>query len=131
MTARTTVISILAGLVVLAAAAAGVIAYRGDDGAVIRGVALGAGLGAAASVVEALLVHDALRRPRGQALRVVLLGFGFRLVFLLAGTLVLDALKVADAAAFALCFLAGFLASLPALAAVTSGRAMRNGEAAS
>jgi hypothetical protein len=131
MTVRSTVFSILAGLVVLAAAAAGVIAFRGDDGAVLRGVGLGAGLGAAGSVVEALLVHDALRRPKGQALRVVLLGFGFRLAFLLGATLVLDALKVADAAAFALCFLAGFLASLPALTAATSGSAMRNGEAAS
>ncbi len=131
MTARTTALTTLAGIAVLAAVAAGVVAFRGDDAAVIRGVALGAGLGAAGSVVEAILVHDALRRPRGQALRIVLLGFGLRLAFLLGATLALDATGVADAASFALCFLGGFLASLPALAAATSGRAMRNGGAAS
>ena len=131
MTTRTTALSIFAGLLVLAATAAGVIAFRGGDGGVIRGVALGAGLGAAGSVVESLLVHEALRRPKGQALRVVLLGFSFRLAFLLGATLVLDATGLADAASFALCFLGGFLASFPALAAATSGSAIRNGGAAS
>jgi len=130
MTARATALSILAGLGVLAAAAAGVLSFRGSDGWVVRGVALGTGLGAAGSALEAVLVAGALRRPRGQALRIVLLGFGFRLATLLGATLVLDATGLADPVAFALCFLAGFLSSLPVLAAAAAGGSPRNGESA-
>ena len=39
--------------------------------------------------------------------------------------------EFADPAAFCLCFLGGFLASLPVLASVVSGGAMRGGGAAS
>ncbi|HEU4394797.1 MAG TPA: hypothetical protein VFS92_04465 [Planctomycetota bacterium] len=131
MTARATSLSILAGLAVLAATAAGVIAFRGGEGWAIRGVVLGTGLGAAGSAVEAWLVAEALRRPKGQALSVVLMGFGFRLAFLLGATLVLDATGLADPVSFALCFLGGFLASLPVLAAAAGGGRVPNGGAAS
>jgi hypothetical protein len=131
MTSRATALSILAGLGILAAAAAGALAIRGGDPWVVRGVALGAGLGAAGSVLEAFLVQGALRRPRGQALGIVLAGFGLRLGFLLVATLVLDATGLADAVAFALCFLGGFLASLPVLAAAVAGARPRNGESVS
>lgn len=131
MTARATALSILAGLGILAAVAAAVLSFRGGDGWVVRGVALGTGLGAAGSALEAALVHGALRRPRGQALRIVLMGFGFRLATLLGAALVLDATGLADPVAFALCFLAGFLASFPVLAVAATGASPRNGESAS
>lgn len=129
MTNRSTVGALLAGLGILALVAWAVVAYRGGDAAAIRGAGIGAGLGAAGSLLEAWLVTDALRRPRGQALRIVLLGFLFRLVLLVGISLILKSTGLADAAAFALCFLGGFLASLPLLAAATGGSAPRNGEA--
>ncbi len=131
MKARTTAMALLAGLGILAAVAWGVLVFRGNEPFVVRGIGMGVGLGAAGSLLEAWLVTDALRRPRGQALRIVLLGFTFRLFLLLGASLVLNATKFADPAAFCLCFLGGFLASLPVLAAVVSGGSVRNGGARS
>jgi hypothetical protein len=129
MRTKPIVLAFLAGLGILAAVAWGVLAYRGNGPWVVRGIALGVGLGAAGSLLEAWLVTDALRRPRGQALGIVLAGFGFRLFLLLSVSLVLAATKFADPAAFCLCFLGGFLGSLPVLAAVVSSGSVRNGGA--
>lgn len=124
MSPRSTALSFLAGLVALAACAAAVLSFRGTGPAALAGVVLGVLGGAGGSALELFLVRRALSRPRGSALSIVLGGFLFRLAVLAGGALLLDATGFADAAAFALCFLGGFLSSLPVLAAVVS----RDGE---
>jgi hypothetical protein len=130
MTTRSTLLSCLAGFLALAAMGAGVLSFRGTGPAVLTGVALGVLGGAGGSVLEVVLVRRALSRARGAALSIVLGGFLFRLAVLVGGALLLHSTGYADAAAFALCFLAGFLSSLPVLAAVVAGeRSPTNGEA--
>jgi hypothetical protein len=121
MTARATAAGLLAGFVLLAVVAGGVLLFRGDQPGAAAGIALGVLLGAGGSALEAALVRRALLKPRGPALGIVLGGFLLRLVVLAAVTFALDATGLADAASFALCFLGGFLASLPVLAAAVAG----------
>ena len=118
MSARTTIPAFLLGGAVLAGVAWAVVAFRGGGPAVLRGAGIGVLLGAGGLALEALLVQRALGQPRGQALRIVLGGFVARLVLLAGVSLALAAGTFADAPSFALCFLGGFLASLPFLAVV-------------
>ena len=118
MNARTTVPAFLLGAAVLAGVAWATLSLRGGGAAALRGAGLGVLLGAGGLALEALLVHRALGQPRGQALRIVLGGFLARLVLLAGVSLALSAGTFADAPSFALCFLGGFLASLPFLAVV-------------
>src|SRR3990167_4378575 len=117
-----------ASLGILAAVAWGVTAYLGTGQEVVRGLGLGFLLGAGGGVVEIAFMRRALERPLNRALRVVLAGFGLRILALFAGTVFFMATRHADPAAFALAFLGGFLAFLPVLGALTIGR-QRNGEA--
>ena len=87
MSARSVLLATLLGLGVLAAASASVLLLRGSDPAVVRGVVLGAGLGAAGIAVEAVLLVRALALPHGPALRVVTAGFLVRLTVLACGYL--------------------------------------------
>ena len=121
MTVRSAALALAAGFALLAAVAFGVLSFRGTGPEAVRGVVLGVLLGAGGSVLEAVLVQKALRQPRGPALLIVLGGFLLRLVLLVVVTLAVDAAKFADGAAFALCFLGGFLASIPVLWAVVAG----------
>jgi hypothetical protein len=119
MAGRATALSLLGGTAILGAAALGVLGFRGDAPGAVAGVLLGVGLGAAGSVLEMVLVSAALRQRRPAALRIVLAGFGLRLVALLAITLAAHRSGFADPVSFALCFLAGFLAAVPFLAVVS------------
>ncbi len=123
MTTRAAVLSAAAGLGVLAGVAWAVVSLRGGGVAALRGAELGVLLGAGGLVLEAILVHRALGQPRGRALRIVLGGFLARLVLLAGVSFALAAGTFADAPAFALCFLGGFLASLPFLAVAVRGGA--------
>ena len=127
MSARFPILSSLAGVAVLGGASVGVLAFRGSGPEALRGVALGAGLGALGAVLEAVMVVRAFSFPRGDALRIVLAGFGGRLIALVAGTLLLRATGFADPLAFALSFVGGFLAGVPAFASAVSGRSPAGG----
>ncbi len=116
-----TAVAVAAGILVLAAVAYGVLSIRGSGPGAVRGVALGVLLGAGGSVLEAFLVRHALRQPRGPALRIILGGFLLRLVLLVVVSLAAESTGFADGAAFALCFLGGFLASIPVLGAAVVG----------
>ena len=129
MSARTLALASVAGLGLLAATAASVLILRGPGEGVVRGVAVGASLGAAGVVLEALLLVRSLALPRGQALGVVTAGFAARLLVLACGALLLKASGFADPSAFALSFVGGFFAGIP-LVAVIAGGARRRGSAA-
>ena len=117
-----TLLSVLAGAAILGACAAGALALRGTGDGAVRGVLLGAGVGASGTVLEALLMARALALPKGDALLVVLGGFGVRLVVLVAASLALHATGFADPIAFALSFVGGFLAGTPLVASAARGR---------
>ncbi len=123
MTARRTLLLLVACGVPLAGTAAGVIAWRGSSAGTLRGVALGLVLGAGGLFLESVLVARALRRPGVGAILVFLGGFAVRLALVLGATLLFKATGLADPAAFALCFLAGFLAALPVLGVAAAGEA--------
>lgn len=125
MRAKNPLLPAAAGLGILLASAGGVLALRGAEPGALAGVALGAGLGAAGAVLEALLVVRALSMPRSHALRVVIGGFGIRLAVLACGLLLLRDGSFADPASFALSFVGGFLAGIPAVAAAASASGAR------
>jgi hypothetical protein len=127
MTGRAATLSVLAGLGVLAAVVAGVLAFRGGDASVVRGVALGAGLGAAGIALEAGLLVRALALPRNQALTIVTVGFTIRLAVLACGALLLKGSGFADPYAFAMTFVGGFFAGIPLGAAATTGHKRPSG----
>jgi hypothetical protein len=130
MSARTSVLSVLLGCGILVAVAAAVLAFRGTGPEALRGAALGLLGGTGGSVLEVVMVRRALSRPRGSALGIILGGFLLRLVVLVVAALLLNGSGIADAASFALCFLGGFLSSLPVLAlSVPGARPHGNGEA--
>jgi hypothetical protein len=115
---------------ILATIAWGVLYVRGSDDAVLRGVALGTVLGGGGSVIEALMVHRDMGRGGRRALSIVMIGFGARIVALMALAIILRQTGWADAAGFALSFLGGFLASFPLLGAmVKTGGGVQNGGA--
>ena len=116
-------LSAVAGLVLLAATAAGALCLCGTGGASVRGVLLGGGIGASGAVLEAFLVARALALPRGEALRIVLGGFGIRLFVLVGVVLALRGGTFADPISFALSFVGGFLAGIPVVASAVSGKA--------
>jgi hypothetical protein len=121
MSARSVLLATLVGLGVLAAASASVLLLKGTDPGVVRGVVLGAGLGAAGIALEAVLLVRALALPHGPALRVVTAGFLVRLTVLACGGLLLEGGAFADPAAFAISFVGGFFAGIPVVAMAASG----------
>ena len=120
MSARATVLPVLAGLAILAGACTGVLVLRGSGDEALRGAALGAGLGAAGIALEAFLLVRALALPRGQALRIVTAGFGIRMAVLACGALLLRDGSFADPASFALAFVGGFIAGIPVVGSIAS-----------
>jgi hypothetical protein len=128
MTRSAVPFAVLAALGVLAAAGWGILAFLGTGPEAVRGLGLGYLLGIGGGAAEIAVMRRALERPLQQALRVVMTGFGIRLLVLFAGAVLLMATRLADPSAFALSFLAGFLAYLPVLGALTASR-RRNGEA--
>jgi hypothetical protein len=122
MTGRMT-LALLAGVVVAVAVGTVVLLVRGTGGAAVAGTAWGFGLGAAGSILEGVMVTRALRRPKGRgALGIFMGGFGIRLVTLMGVALWFHRSGTADPIAFALCYLGGFLAGLPVLAAAIAPR---------
>jgi hypothetical protein len=116
-------LALLAGAVVAGAVATVVLLVRGTGGAAVAGVAWGFGLGVAGSVLEGVMVTRALRRPQGRgALGIFMGGFGIRLVTLMGVALWFHRSGAADPISFALCYLGGFLAGLPVLAAALAPR---------
>jgi len=131
MNARTLVLASLAGLGILAATAASVLILRGQEEGVVRGVAIGAILGAAGVVLEALLLVRSLALPRGLALGVVTGGFAVRLAILAGGAFLLRRSGLADPSAFALAFVGGFFAGIPVVAVLACAPRKASGSAAS
>jgi len=127
MTPRKTLLPAGISALALAATAAGVILLRGAEPPALRGLALGAGLGAVGAVFEAVLVVRGLALPRGHALRVVIAGFGIRLAVLATGAILLRDGAFADPAAFAVSFVGAFLAGVPVLAAAAAAPGTRTG----
>lgn len=120
-------LSLLAALGILLAVAGGIAAFLGTSPAVLKGAALGLALGAGGLAVETLVLRRALEEGMQSSLRVLLGGFGVRILVVFLGTLGLQRSGLADGTAFALAFVGGFVAFLPVLASLTRGR-RRNGE---
>jgi len=111
--------AVLAGAALVAAGVLGLRALLGGGPPVVAGMALGFGLGAGGAALEVVLTRRALAREPGRALHVVLAGMGLRLVVLMLLTVAFHSLPSVNETAFALAFVGGFLASLPAVGVVS------------
>jgi hypothetical protein len=126
MRGKSIVGAVLIGAVLMAAAVVALRALLGGSGPVVLGMVLGLGLGAGGAALEVVLMLRALETNPSSALNVVLGGLGVRLLVLVLMTVVFHWVPAVNETAFALAFVAGFVASLPAIA-VVSGR-LRGGD---
>jgi len=85
-----------------------VVARRGLEGASLRGLLCGAGLGVANAVAGCFALHRALGKTVAAAIRAMLVGFFVRMAALIALILWFQRSGWADATIFALTFLALF-----------------------
>jgi hypothetical protein len=123
MSGKSIVGAVLAGAVLAAAAAAGLRALLGGSAPVVLGMAVGFALGAGGAALEVVVMARAMGKDPRRAMNVVLGGLGIRLVVLMLLTVVFHFLLPAvNETAFALSFVAGFVAALPAVGMVSLGR---------
>jgi hypothetical protein len=127
MAVRAYTIPFLAAALILGAVGTVVVLLRGTGTPSTRGIAVGLGLGAGGTALEGFMVTRALKGAGNKALGIFLGGFGIRLIALMGIALWFHYSGVADPVAFALCFVGGFLAGLPLLAAATASRKTVNG----
>lgn len=118
--------AVILGAVLLAAAAAALRALLGGSAPVVLGMAVGFGLGAGGAALEVVVMLRALEKAPSRALNVVLAGLGVRLLVLMLLTVLFHWVPAVSETAFALSFVGGFVAALPAIG-VVSGAMRGNG----
>lgn len=123
--------AVAAGAVLAAGCAVALLSLLGSSAPVIAGLAIGLGLGAGGAVLEVLLMGRAFRKDPRKAVNLVLTGLGLRFLVLMLLTVAFHWVPAVDETAFAISFVGGFVACLPAIGVVSgAGRHAGQGHAA-
>jgi hypothetical protein len=120
--------AVVASLGLLAAVGGVIVGALGTGTLVVRGAAAGLLLGWGGSAFELRVMVPHVQSDLPRAMRILTLGFGVRLLAILAGAVWLEDAGLADGTAFGTGIVGGFLAFLPVLASAVRAPA-GNGEA--